>query len=308
MKINLHENGWTVIVTDYDLKKASQDEIDIIGCWLASNTCVVFKGQDMTVAEEIEIVKKFGTPEQPIVEDESFSEEQITENKNLVERYHVPDSENIIIRVTGEQNHKGEIGLFGDVHDLDWHANKVEHHDRNPIVWLRSIRGSKGSKTSWTNQIVAYNNLPEALKKICANLQVNYTYYNGYKDVHIMKTLMKDRLGVPDFFPPLVYTNEGGYTGLYFSWMQAHLIGPRMNEKTAAQFNTKLRDHILGNEKHLYHHYWDDGDIVISEQWLGVHKRWPCENLDKRLLHRATVNFKNIDFSKMDYAKSLLTK
>lgn len=310
MKVELHPNGWTVLVHDFDLRTATQDDIDIIGCWLSSNTCVVFRGQqDMTVQDEIAIAKMFGPPEAAVVEREGLTPEQIERNKNVSERYYVPGSENMIIRVTGEENHKGERGLLGDVHELEWHANRVECHDRNPLVWLRSIRGSKGSVTSWTNHIVAYNNLSDAMKKICSHLQVDYHYYQPYPDVHNLKDIMSDRMGEPDFFPPLVYTNESGHVGLYFSWMQiAKFIGPGMNEDRSFKLINQLKDHILGNEQHLYHHHWEEGDVVIAEQWLGVHKRYAFDHLDKRLLHRITTNFANVDFGKMERAKSLLLK
>lgn len=307
MKIQLADNGWTVIVSDYDLKAATKDEIDIVGCWLSSNTCVVFKNQTMTVEEEVEIVNKFGNVEKAIVEHDDIDAEQKNQNINLIEQYHVPGSDNMLIRVTGEKNHKGEVGLFGEVHELDWHANKVEHATRKPLVWLRAVRGSAGSKTSWTNHIVAYQNLSPALQKTCQQLKVDYHYHQEYPDVHKLSSVLRDNLGTPDFYPPLVYTNEGGCKGLYFSWRQvSNLIGPGFKPETSYKLITMLRDHILGNPNHLYHHEWEDGDVIISEQWMGAHKRWACDTLDRRVLHRATIDFSKIDFTKMQLARSLL--
>ena len=48
------------------------------------------------------------------------------------------------------------------------------------------------------------------------------------------------------------------------------------------------------NEEFIYHHDWDDGDVVISEQWLSVHKRWYFEDMDKRLLHRIAFNYDKV--------------
>lgn len=307
MKLKLHENGWTVLVHDFDLKKATNDEIDIIGCLLSSNTCVVLRNQEMTIEQEVDIVQKFGNVERAVDEYEGIDHDQKINNKNLIEQYHVPGSNNILIRVTGEKNHKGEVGLFGEVHELDWHANKVEHATRKPIVWLRAVRGSEGSKTSWTNHIVAYNNLPAALKKTCQNLKVDYHYHQEYPDVHKLSSVLRDNLGIPDFYPPLVYTNEGGHRGLYFSWRQVtNLIGPGMKSETSFRLISLLKDHILNNPTHMYDHEWQDGDVVISEQWMGAHKRWACDTLDRRVLHRATMDFTKIDFTKTQLAKSLL--
>jgi alpha-ketoglutarate-dependent taurine dioxygenase len=58
----------------------------------------------------------------------------------------------------------------------------------------------------------------------------------------------------------------------------------------------QLRDHIL-QEKYIYHHDWQDGDVVIAEQWLGIHKRWKFDGMPGRVLHRVTHDFANIDLS-----------
>jgi hypothetical protein len=58
-----------------------------------------------------------------------------------------------------------------------------------------------------------------------------------------------------------------------------------------------LFNHIL-KEQYLYHHDWQDGDLVISEQWLGIHKRWPFEKMNQRLLHRAAMHFPDQDYTK----------
>jgi hypothetical protein len=49
-------------------------------------------------------------------------------------------------------------------------------------------------------------------------------------------------------------------------------------------------------EKFCYHHDWDDGDITIGEQWLGVHKRWLFKGMSTRLLHRAVFDFPDQDY------------
>ena len=57
----------------------------------------------------------------------------------------------------------------------------------------------------------------------------------------------------------------------------------------------KLKSHVL-KDKYRYDHDWDDGDIVLSEQWLSIHKRWQFENMKQRVLHRIAF-----DYSKVDY-------
>ena len=69
-----------------------------------------------------------------------------------------------------------------------------------------------------------------------------------------------------------------------------------MTEEQSRTFIEKLRDHVL-QEKYMYHHEWQDGDIVLSEQWLGIHKRWHFEDISNRVLHRICLDFSNCNFS-----------
>jgi taurine dioxygenase len=43
-----------------------------------------------------------------------------------------------------------------------------------------------------------------------------------------------------------------------------------------------------------YHHDWEDGDVVLSEQWLSIHKRWEFEGMPNRVLHRIACDYSNI--------------
>ena len=66
-----------------------------------------------------------------------------------------------------------------------------------------------------------------------------------------------------------------------------------MNQEQSIVLANKLQKHIL-QEKYMYHHEWDDGDVIIHEQWLGLHKRWEFDGMPTRVLHRLTYDFANI--------------
>jgi taurine dioxygenase len=61
-------------------------------------------------------------------------------------------------------------------------------------------------------------------------------------------------------------------------------------QEESDKLKEKLTSHIM-NDKYVYHHDWQDGDIVISDQWHSMHKRWAFDKMDKRLLHRAAMNY-----------------
>jgi len=277
MNYHLHENGWTVILDDFDFKTASQEDINHISRLLATNTLVVVKKQTLTVEDELRVINMFKNP-QPL-----FTKED-ADFKNCA-----VDSDGIICRVTAELNDQGEPGLAAHEDALDWHCNHPWKKDRAPIVWLFGVKGTAGSKTTWNNTILAYNDLSEEDKEF-------------YKSIKIMSKGGMDwgaeteqGFVTDDYNPSLVCTNNAGKTGLFFPFLQLHrFVGMSREECTA--FISKLSEYVI-QDKYCYDHYWDDGDVVIAEQWLGIHKRWPFKDIDKRVLHRAVFDFPDQDYT-----------
>ena len=85
----------------------------------------------------------------------------------------VKDGHRKINRVTGELDEHGRPGLFGHVTELEWHCNRVSDPDRKPIVWLYGEKGTVGSRTSWLNHILTYNDLPQEKKDQFKDIKLN---------------------------------------------------------------------------------------------------------------------------------------
>jgi alpha-ketoglutarate-dependent taurine dioxygenase len=283
MKIRLHENGWTVLLEDFNFAEVTQAQVDQIAQFLSTNTLVVVKNQShLTVDDEIRICKMFGD-----IETQKFPD-MLPDNLKHLPSMMVPGTDNAIARVTGELDEHGQPGLFGHVSDLDWHCNRPAEPTRKPLVWLYSVKGSKGSRTSYTNNILSYNDLDDSEKEKVKDLKMVCGFRRGnYSEIHFGK----DEEFNEFFTPSLVHTNEGNKTGLFFPFLQfRNFVG--MTEEESLEILYPLRDHIL-QEKYIYHHDWDDGDVVIAEQWLGIHKRWKFDGMPNRVLHRLTFDYKN---------------
>ena len=282
MKIQIHENGWTVMVEDFDIKDATDNDVYQIAKYLLTNTVVVFKNQSLTPSEQSTFCNKLGQVQNFL--DTPFNEHFI-----------LSDGHGDIVRVTGELNEHGQPGMFGHVDELEWHCNRVSDPDRMPIVWLYADRGTKGSRTSWLNNIVSYNDLSEEKKQQLKNFKLNVgntqqfiNYYNG--DEYVPKDITNYR-------PNLVHTNKLGVTGLFFSWNQTHFIEDMPNEE-GRKLIEELKDHCE-QQKYIYDHDWEDGDIVVSDQWLSIHKRWRFEEMHRRVLHRIACDYSNVNFDKL---------
>jgi taurine dioxygenase len=282
LNYRIHDNGWTVIIEDFDLRQATQSQANIIAKLLATNTVIVIRGQKLTPHDEINFCSKIG-----VVEDWT---KRLPQGGDALNGFLVKNGNNKVIRVTGELDEHGRPGLFGHVSDLDWHANQTANEWRHPIVWLYGVKGTAGSRTSWLNNIASYNDLDQQDKDYYKSIRMINGYKQGaYSESHFGKPIDINFT----YKPNLVHTNIAGVTGLYFPFLQIHQIDG-MDEDQSREFITKLQDHVL-QEKYMYHHDWHDGDVVIAEQWLGVHKRWRFDAIDARVLHRICMGFENCD-------------
>ena len=113
MNYHLHENGWTVILDDFNFKEATQEDINQIAKLIANYTVVVAKNQSLTLEDEIKIARMFKNPE-PLVTptDAPFQDVAL-------------DPEGLVLRVTAAKNERGQSGVGANPEHFDWHANKI---------------------------------------------------------------------------------------------------------------------------------------------------------------------------------------
>ena len=277
MKIN-YLNDWAIQIEDLDIRTATKEEVFEIGKLTLSNMVTVFKNQDLQPEDEVAFCSKLGKC-QFIIDPTKPKEGQRTEHLAVG---------NHILRVTGQKNDKGEEGLFGHTSALDWHANQASNYDREPLIWLYGVEGTKGSKTSWLNNIASYEAMSDELKEEIKDVKITLGYKSG--SYSPSKFFIEHHATDKPF--DLVHTNDAGKTGLYFPYLQ--ILG--MVGKTEEQFKDlmgRLIEHVT-QPQFIYDHHWEDGDIVLSEQWLSIHKRWAYEKMEERILHRIAFNYENL--------------
>jgi alpha-ketoglutarate-dependent taurine dioxygenase len=283
MRFELHENGWTTYVEDFDVNTCTEQDIKEICKMISKNTCVVIKNQPQISTErELEIINMFKDPS-PLFhkKDEHF-------------RHTAVDPDGLICRVTAEKNEEGKTGIGANPGDFDWHANVTWRRIREPIIWLRAVKGTKGSTTSYNNNVMTWNDLPATFQKTLKDLKLVITGGRRHDGSPISAREDEDR--GEKFNHPLVYTSPlTGRVGLYCPYLQIRGIVD-MPQDEAADLIKWLGEYTT-QEKYIYHHNWDDGDIVVADQWHGIHKRWKFVNLETRVLHRAALYYPEQDYS-----------
>jgi alpha-ketoglutarate-dependent taurine dioxygenase len=282
VKYNIHNNGWTVILEDFNFKTATQDDINHIARLLATNTLVVVRGQKLTIEDEIRVENMFKDPQRFYHDDTSSPDYNFKGAE-------IPESNRYLLRVTAELNQDGLPGIAGHESEMHWHANDQTTPNRKSIVWLYSVKGSKGSRTSWNNNILSYNELDEERRRPLENLKLTIL-----KNVSLREDQGNGAEKIEDYCPNLVMENIAGKKGFYFPFLQISGFEGLSKEKSKEIIDW-LSEYTI-QDKFCYHHDWEDGDVLLTEQWLGIHKRWPFKEIENRLLHRGAFEFPEQDY------------
>lgn len=276
-------DGW-IPVLDIDLRFATQDDAAAISKLVAEHTAVVIKNQQLSVADEIRFAKLFPHPE-------SLFEPGHFDYIHCV----VPETDGLIYRVGGDLNAAGVPGIGEHVAETGWHHDHPWRSKVKPkLISLHAIKGTAGSTTSFINNVRSYNDLDNATKELLLPLEA-VLLRNTSLDSSLFHTEAdgwKCPTGdvVEDYSVPVVYTNKLGVTGGFFPYLQIHTF-KGMSREDSKKILKMLAEHIT-QEKYCYHHNWEDGDMVICDQWHGLHKRQHCETIGTRLLHRAMYDYK----------------
>lgn len=283
MDYKIHDNGWTVIVENFDLKSATTDTIKKISELISRHTLIVFKKQSLSIADELKFVKMFSNPValyQP--EDDDY------------DHVPVPGTEGYILRVGGEVNLYGVPGIAEHESEMAWHHDFHWQLENKPsLIMLYGLKGVVDSKTSWINNLASYQELSEDIKNLLEplhgvmlkgtdfNVDKFYTDPDGTRWPHGQI--------VDGYAPKMIRNSRLGVKGLYFPFHQIYnFVG--MDRESSKKILLEVSK-IITQEKYRYDHIWDTGDLIISDQWFGLHMRWPCQHISNRLLHRAMFDY-----------------
>lgn len=271
----LHDNKWTVFA-NINLNIATQQELNDLAILCANYTCVKIRGQEFTVEREAEMVKSYKDPHLLYTPDhERF-------------KHYALDKEGYICRVTGQKDKDGYVGIAGHKEEMLWHHEQPAERGCSSIAWLYALSGVKGSVTVWNNTIMAFNDLDSDTKNKIKDLKV-IQFGNVNHAVTRSSENFANRKIYENHPVPLVYTNQAGKTGLHLSLHQFERFEGMTREQSLEIAESLFK--FITQDKYCYYHEWLDGDVSYSDQWLGVHKRLEFNNMEERIVHRATFDY-----------------
>lgn len=278
-------------IVDIDLNDASTEDIKKLGHDIANEVIVVVKKQNLTADRLVEVCGLIGE----------------VDNRNKNQFKH--EKFNEITLVTNKLNDDGEkIGLFA-TEELGWHSdiNTREIDSVNDCASaMYIVNTGVNSITSFLNLESAYWDLSYNRKKEIENLECwiefqNNTFYNFEGNEKEYKLYVDPNNAHVGNWKPLAFQRPSRFynsnqTGVFWTH---HFIRKFRDIKTHKEYSLEdkkelcdfLMKHVF-QEKYIYHHHWENGDIVFADQFLSLHKR-NKPNGD-RLLWRVGMNYKEI--------------
>lgn len=200
----------------------------------------------------------------------------------------------------------GQISVwpFGKVLELVEHGNPEDHiFDNNyvPLHWdgmyrpqvpefqifhcVRAPLSGQGGRTTFSNTILALKNAPthsRALwKRVTGSYQRKMAFYNSKTVSPIIDSHPRRGFSVLRYNEP---PNEGF----------RHLLNPPIlqftgvNAQELAEFHRSLRDALYSSEN-FYAHEWQEGDLVVADNFSLLHGRESFATKAPRHLRRVHV-------------------
>ena len=258
LSISPGKNNVGAYINDINLKSLDQEQATEIKKILNQYGVIFIKEQNLDPETYQNFAKTIG---QPVVYPRLKGLDEKFPFINVIERK--PDDKNLSF---------GSSWLHQDTSYL------ANDRPRYTMLMGMEIPVNQGN-TIFSSGFNAYDKLPDDIKKEIQNKKITLGYKTGS---YSPSKFFKEHHHTNKPFN-LVHTNDAGLTGLYFPFLQ--VFGGLEKE-----LFEKLKNHILKDE-FVYHHDWKDGDVVISEQWLSIHKRWAFNKMDKRILHRIGLDY-----------------
>jgi taurine dioxygenase len=246
------------------------------------NIVVFYRDQHLTNEQHIAFSRRFGELE-----------------IHIVKKYLLPDYPEILL-VSNIKNDAGEHVGLADA-GFTWHSDTSyrKNPSRCSLLYAKEVPHRDGKPlgdTVFANCILAYEALPEAMKRRLAGAKAVHRYSMRRRiDNSPRPKLTAAQLAeTPDIAHPIVRTHP--YTGrkaLYVTAGECIGIllpnGEEMPEDEALGLIAELDAHCVRPE-FCYRHSWRVGDLVMWDNASAMHLAI-CDYAlpERRLMHRTTV-------------------
>ena len=230
------------------------------------NLVILVRDQTLTEDDQVRFAERFGAPAK-------------IHTKQFVRTHPA------VMLISNIREDGKPIGALPDG-EMQFHTDQCHQEIPAKASMLYAIEiPSVGGNTLFANAYLAYETLPDAIKRRIEGRKA----LNAY-DYDSAATIRKAEVpaGAPAFAHPVVRTHPGtGRKALYVNRLMTRRIeglDPQESEKLLAF----LFDH-QEQPQFIYEHVWRPGDIVMWDNRCTLHARTDFSAAERRLLRRVTI-------------------
>jgi len=278
-------------VRGLDLSQPVSEEIrDALRAAWAEHMVLLFRDQHIDDEQLLATAGIFGPPHEAAARKYHLDVGKKIDNVHTLSRH---SSVSIIANVDEQGNPVRENSGLGSL-EVVWHSDNsyVEVPPAGSMLYSIEVPINGGGDTSFNNQYLAYEELPDELKRaIEGKYQVHDATRNSAGVLRPGVKLPTKPEEVPGPKHPLVRVHPvTGRRALYLGrrrvWPSNYIIGLPNDESEA------LLDRLWAHAtqpKYAWTHIWRVGDIVLWDNRCCMHYRTEIDPTQRRIMHRTTI-------------------
>jgi len=241
---------------------------------------VVFRGQTLTDAQQIDFAAEFGPIHAP------GQRARHTGIKHRLERTELADISNL--------DGDGKVLEVNARRRLDWLANRLWHTDAS----FRAVPGAlsllyahvipdEGGDTEFADLRAAYDALPAATKAQLEGLVAIHSIWHSRGQLDVTQYTAEELANLPPVPQRVVRTHPGSHRKtLYLAAHASHIEGMPVPDGRLLLMD--LMEHAT-RPQFVHAHKWREGDLVIWDNRCTMHRARPFDTTQVRDLRRVTT-------------------
>lgn len=272
-----HDSNVCADIEGFDFNNYDDNDITEVRRFWLQYGVIRFKRTRITDEQQVKFSRHFG--------------EFVIHPKQLQEGGHPTHPE--ILVISNAMKDGKPSGAMGNS-EATWHTDTWFYERPPAATILRAVAvPPSGGDTYFLSSYIAYETLPEAIRKAIAGRQIFFqNVYDKTGKLRLGKSAPSSR----DFrewsgiVHPLVRTHgETGRLALYLGGTidGAWIVGMPLDESNALL--AELWDHTT-NTKHVFVQKWDEGDIMMWDNRCTMHRRDSFDPASIRIMHRTTTS------------------
>lgn len=241
---------------------------------------VVFRGQKLTDAQQIDFAAEFGPIHAP------GQRARHTGIKHRLARPELADISNL--------DGDGKVLEVNARRRLDWLANRLWHTDAS----FRAVPGAlsllyahvvpdEGGDTEFADLRAAYDALPHSMKQRLEGLVAIHSIFHSRGQLDVTTYSPEELANLPPVPQRVVRTHPGSHRKtLYLAAHASHIEGMPVPDGRLLLMD--LMEHAT-QKPFCHSHKWREGDLVIWDNRCTMHRARPFDTTKVRDLRRVTT-------------------